>query len=304
MDGIIVINKPYGITSHGVVHLIRKLFPGVKTGHSGTLDPMATGVLPVCLGRATRIVEYIIELPKTYRAAVTLGKTTDTEDATGHVLEVSPVPCLKEVEIEILLDKFTGIIEQFPPLYSAVKYRGKPFYHWTRKGESVPRKPRMVEIYRIELIEYCPEREPHLIIDVKCSRGTYIRTLAADIGKAIGCGGHLSSLIRSAVGPYKIEESLTPDELADKASRGSYYEFIRGMDTALEIFPKIIVGESELLALKQGKIIFPEPALLHDCILPDIPIRVYDMQGDFRAIAGSEQSSDSILRIKTIKYLS
>lgn len=304
MDGIIVVNKPYGITSHGVVHMIRKQFPDVKAGHSGTLDPMATGVLPVCLGRATRIVEYIIELPKIYRASVVLGKTTDTEDATGRVVEVSPVPCLKYTEIEDLLNKFTGIIEQLPPLYSAVKYRGKPFYHWTRKGESVPRKVRTVEIYQIELLEYCCEREPHLVFDVRCSRGTYMRTLAADIGKAIECGGHLSSLIRRAVGPYKLEESSTPEEIADKVARGSYDELIRGMDTALEQFPKFNLDESEIIALKQGKKIIPDLALLPEKSITDVPIRVYDRQDAFRAIACLEETSDGILRMHTVKYLS
>ncbi len=302
MDGIIVVNKHYGVTSHGVVNEIRKLFPGLKVGHSGTLDPMATGVLPVCLGRATRIVEYIIELPKVYRADVILGKTTDTEDRTGKIIEEKEVPCLKRKEIEAVLKKFTGTIEQSAPLYSAVKHRGKPFYYWTRKGESVPQRIRSSEIYNLKLLEFCCGQEPHIILDVKCSKGTYVRTLAADIGKAIGCGAHLYALTRFSVGPYTLKNALTTAEITAKATKGMHNEFILPMETALQHFPKIVLADNQIEDLKHGRIIFPDQKELLEMITDDSLIRVYDLQGCFRAIAGRVKSEDNV-GLKTVKYL-
>jgi tRNA pseudouridine55 synthase len=302
VDGIIVVNKPEGFSSHQVVYEIRKIFPGIKAGHSGTLDPMATGVLPVCLGKATRIVEYLIELPKVYRAAVVFGKTTDTEDATGTVIEEAAVPCLKRKEIESVLKKFIGKIEQTAPLYSAVKHRGKPFYYWTRRGESVPQRIRSAEIYSINLLEYNCEQEPHLVFEVNCSKGTYIRTLAADIGKTIGCGAHLSSLIRNSVGPYKLEQALSLEEVATKAMQGLYKEFLLGMDTALAHFEKLRLADWQIKALKNGQIVIPEKQDLLEQITGKTPISIYNDQGIFKAIAGRVKNEDGV-GLKTIKYL-
>jgi len=302
VDGIIVVNKHHGVTSHGVVNEIRKIFPGLKAGHSGTLDPMATGVLPVCLGRATRIVEYIIELPKVYRAEIVLGKTTDTEDRTGRVIEEKEVPCLERKDIETVLKKFTGIIEQSAPLYSAVKHRGKPFYYWTRRGESVPQRIRSSEIYSLKLLEFRSDQEPHIVFDVKCSKGTYVRTLAADIGRAIGCGAHLFSLTRLSVGPYILKDALITGEIAVKAMKGLDNEFILGMDTAVQHFPKLVLTDGQVKDLKNGRIIFPAQEDLPEQITDDTLIRVYDPQGSFKAIADRAKSEGNI-GLKTVKYL-
>lgn len=302
MNGIIVVNKSGGITSHRVVQLIRKLFPGVKAGHTGTLDPMATGVLPVCLGRATRVSEYIIELPKNYRAEIILGKTSDTEDATGHIVDVAHVPRLDREEVLEILGGFTGNIEQIPPLYSAVKHHGKPLYYWTRQGETISRKIRTIKIYDIDLLEYNPVREPHLVLDVHCSKGTYIRTLAADIGKKIGCGAYLSRLSRLAVGPFLLEEALTLEEIKTFLELGRYGQVIREMDAALMHFPQLSLDQNQVEALRHGKILIAEEQGLLDRIKSDSPIRIYDQSGVFKALALRVKVNDR-LGLKTAKYL-
>jgi len=305
VNGIVIVDKQEGVTSHSVVSEIRKIFPDTKAGHSGTLDPMATGVLPVCLGKATRIAEFLIELPKTYRAAVTLGKTTDTGDTTGKIMTEKAVPHLERKEIEkVLLKQFQGTIEQCVPFYSAVKHRGKPFYYWTRRGENVPVRKRLVEIYSIRLLEIDNKHAPHLIIDVKCSKGTYIRTLAEDIGKEIGCGGHLSSLVRCSVGPYELKEAMKIEEIKAKAKISSdYTDFMKSMDTALMNLPKLNLDDLQIIRLKQGQIvILDEPGMIKD--LEELsPVRIYDLSGRFKAIA-CPVSKEGINGLKTVKYLS
>ncbi|HSW35105.1 MAG TPA: tRNA pseudouridine(55) synthase TruB [Candidatus Limnocylindrales bacterium] len=303
MNGIVIINKPFGVTSHQVVSFVRKLFPGIKAGHTGTLDPMATGVLPVCLGKATRVVEYVIELPKYYRAEIVLGTTTNTEDAMGEVLEQLPVPHLERAHLENILQKFTGTIKQLPPLYSAIKYRGKPLYHWTRQGEVVPRQLRKAEVYSIDLRSYNPDQLPQLIIDVKCSRGTYIRTLASDLGKTVGCGAHLSALVRLSVGPYTLENSFSPSELEQKILTGQEGSVLQTMDTALMQFPQVICSEDTIRAMKYGQFVgIDKSGFSNNYATGDSLIRVCDSQGNFKAIAGWFEA-DGQIQLKTIKYL-
>lgn len=300
MDGIIVVNKAGGVSSHQVVMSIRKLFPGVKTGHSGTLDPMATGVLPVCLGKGTRLVEYIIELPKKYRASVTFGKTTDTEDATGTVTSVQEVPSLEKKEIEKILESFKGEIKQLPPLYSAVKYKGKPLYHWTRIGEETPRKIRKANIYDIKLLDYNPDREPHLLFETECSRGTYIRTLASDLGKKVGCGAHLSALIRLSVGPYLMSDAFTLEQLAELAELGKTETFLLPLDSAVKQLPKIILGPGDIEALKCGRTVRYLPEM-ETVIEEDEIFRVHGRDNSFKALARLISTEQGAL-IKTVKY--
>lgn len=303
MDGIVNVNKAYGVSSHGAVQAVRRLLSHIKAGHSGTLDPMATGVLPVCLGRGTRVVEYMIELPKVYHASVVLGKTTETEDATGKILETKAVPILERSHVEEILSNFTGRIEQLPPLYSAVKYKGKPLYHWTRLGEEVPRKVRTALIYSIRLSKFDLSQEPQLVFDVECSRGTYIRTLAADLGKKIGCGAHLSGLARLTVGPYKLENAYTIEELADLANSGCIETAIQPIDSALIQMPQLALNTNQVEALRQGKLIEFDQFEDLEQIKADVPIRVYDHQGVFKAIA-CITNKDNIRVLKTVKYLS
>ncbi len=302
MNGIVIINKPGGVSSSRVVQIIRKLFPGLKAGHTGTLDPLATGVLPVCLGRATRLAEYIVELPKKYRAEVVLGKVSDTGDAEGIIDQKSSVPALKRSQVEEVLRVFEGNIEQLPPLYSAVKYEGKPLYHWTRKGKEVHRSPRKVTIYNIEIVELNDQREPQLIFDVTCSKGTYIRTLAADIGQSIGCGAYLSSLVRISVGPYNLAKALTPEQVARMVDQGRAGDIIQPMDTAVMHLPQVTLDDKQVEALKNGLVIEPDEQQLIMAVESKMPIRVYDQRGIFKALVSKVAISGRV-GLKTIKFL-
>ncbi len=302
MDGIVVINKPTGVTSSRAVQITRRLFSVAKAGHTGTLDPMASGVLPVCLGRATRLAEYVVGLPKKYRAEIVLGKVSDTGDAEGRIEEQARVPDLERRQAEELLLKFKGEIKQLSPLYSAVKYRGKPLYHWTRKGKEVPQKPRIAIIYELDLIDIHPDREPHLIIDVQCSKGTYIRTLAADIGHAFGCGGYLSALVRSAVGPYRLEEAVSIDQAAEMIELGRVADIVQPMDTAVLQFPPVYLNQSQIEMLKNGLILKPEDQDLIGEYNTETLIRVYDRQNNFKALASKIEVGDRF-GLKTTKFL-
>jgi tRNA pseudouridine55 synthase len=302
VNGIIIINKPSGISSHRVVEMIRKIFPGIKVGHSGTLDPMAEGVLPICLGKATRVAEYITELPKTYRAGIVLGITTDTEDATGEIIQTKTIPSLYTEDVEAILKKFTGKIEQLAPLYSAVKHKGKPFYYWTRQGVEVPPRVRTAHIYWIKLINFNLQNKPHLVLEIGCSKGTYIRTLAADIGKAIGCGAHLSDLTRTVVGPYSIEGAYKVEEIADLAGPNSYQPFLHNTDSALQHYPRITLPDTLIAALKKGQVVDIDDKDLLNSLSDSKLITIYDQQGRFKVLGGLAELENR-KGLKTIKYL-
>lgn len=209
-SGLIVLNKPAGITSHTAVAIVRRLFGAEKAGHTGTLDPQASGVLPVLIGRAVKAAEFLTESDKHYRATLTLGATTDTEDATGAVLSrAETVP--DEAALRAVIPRFRGEIRQIPPMYSAIKVGGRKLVDLARRGETVERESRPVTVYRLEA-----ERidEKNYALDAVVSKGTYIRTLCADIGAALGCGGIMSSLVRVEACGFTLDEAITPDELA------------------------------------------------------------------------------------------
>lgn len=303
MDGIVVINKPPHVTSHQVVREVRYLFPGVKAGHSGTLDPMATGILPVCIGKATRIAEYVMDLPKTYRAGIAFGEITDTEDSTGKILEKTPVPLYKRARLEEILSYFIGEIEQIPPAYSAVKYKGKPLYYWARRGKEAPRSVRKAYIYELKLLEYNPEHKPHLLIEVKCSKGTYIRTLAFDIGRAAGCGGHLHTLARTAVGPMNLDNAMNLERIKELAAAGSYEQIVSPMDIALKQYPCLTLGREQIKFLKDGRPVNLSGEEIANELSPEKPVRIYDQDYYFRALALPVISGAEV-RLKTLKFLS
>ncbi|MDW7739488.1 MAG: tRNA pseudouridine(55) synthase TruB [Bacillota bacterium] len=304
MNGLIIVNKHQNVTSHDIVNIIRRLIPAVKIGHTGTLDPMATGVLPICIGKATRLAEYITELPKKYRAGITLGVATDTDDATGITTAHSEVPGLIKELVEEVMHSFEGTILQKVPAYSAIKYKGKPLYHWVRKGSEIPRKLRNIDIYSIKLIRYDPDFAPHLLIEVECSKGTYIRTLAFDLGEKIGCPAHLSLLERLSVGLFTIEESLTIDEIHKLADESKLTEAILPMDRAVAHFPKLELNNKQVLELSQGKVIEWDKDLPNFSIVEGSkPIRVYDEAGQFRALVRLKNDEYRQF-IKTLKYLS
>ncbi len=302
MDGIIVVDKPKDITSHQVVSRIRKLFPGVKAGHTGTLDPMATGVLPICLGKATRVAEYVIELPKKYQAEIIFGKTSDTEDITGVIEIKENVVIPTYGDIVKIIDTFAGEIEQTPPYYSAVKYKGKPMYRWTRQGKKIPREKRIIQIYDIKIISFNQQTEPHLTLEISCSKGTYIRTLAADIGKIAGCGAVLSDLRRLEVGPFNVSDSLPLIEIEAAKNTGFHEELVKPIDVALGQFPALELTDMQIESLKNGKIIMAESTGHNDFASLEGPLRFYDYHGNFKGLVAA-CNVDGNIGLKTLKYL-
>jgi tRNA pseudouridine55 synthase len=249
LDGFINIDKPAGITSFGVVARLRRWSGQRQVGHAGTLDPDATGVLPVCLGQATRLVEFLVNTTKTYRAVVALGAATDTYDASGRITESGDPSGITRKQLEEALGQFRGTIRQTPPMYSAVKHRGRPLYKLARAGVSVARPSRTVKIHRLELIAFRP---PLLTLEVECGKGTYIRSLAHDLGQALGCGAHLKNLTRTRCGIFAIEDAVSLERLEEAFSRGSAEEFIHPPDSILGDLPAAVISEADEPALRNG----------------------------------------------------
>ena len=231
LEGLLLIDKPAGPTSHDVIRQLRRLSGIRRIGHAGTLDPLATGLLLVCVGRATRLLEYLLDKPKSYEAAVRLGQSTDTFDAQGTVVAERPVD-VSSVEIEAALQPFRGPIVQYAPAYSAVKRDGVPLYKLARQGVEVERPSREVTIYDLEISSW---QEPLVHLDVTCSSGTYIRSLADDLGNALGCGGHISALRRTTVSDFSVDQAAV---LADLDS-DNWSAHLLPPDTAVRHLPKV-----------------------------------------------------------------
>jgi tRNA pseudouridine55 synthase len=250
VDGILNINKPAGMTSFGVVALVRRLSGERRVGHAGTLDPTATGVLPVCLGRATRIVEFLMETTKTYCAEIELGIATDTGDASGQIVQKGNASGISRVTLESALASFCGPIRQTPPMYSAVKHQGKPLYQLARAGITVERKSRPARIYDLELVDWQP---PLVTIEVVCGKGTYIRTLANDLGQALGCGAYLKKLVRLGYGPFDIKEAISIPQMEDSFRSGSWRHLLYPVDSALLHWPAIVVNAEAEQNIRNGR---------------------------------------------------
>lgn len=245
IDGLLCVNKPKGYTSHDVVQRVRRLLGTKKIGHAGTLDPDATGLLILAIGRATKLIQYLQEVPKTYIAEWTGGISTDTEDASGRVLERVEGLHLDLQEVKEAFASFIGSYEQVPPMYSAVKVKGKRLYEIAREGESIAREPRRVTIYDLSIIEpHLDQDPPRILFEVTCSKGTYIRTLCTDIGKKLGVPSHMSSLIRMKNGGFHLSDSHTLEELEDAARRGEIERWLIPMEEALPFYPKVTLDEA------------------------------------------------------------
>ena len=209
IDGVLLLDKPHGLTSNAALLRAKRLYNAEKAGHTGTLDPLASGLLPICFGVATRFAQFLLDAPKRYVATVRFGITTTTQDAEGEVIATQSV-ALARSEVEAALRRFTGAITQTPPAYSALKFEGRPHYEYARRGIDVPRTPREVTIHALELLDWRP---PDATVDVACSKGTYVRTLAADLGDALGCGAHLAALRRTASGGFDIVNAVALEGL-------------------------------------------------------------------------------------------
>ena len=281
MNGIVIVDKPQDWTSQDVTARLRRVFTTRRIGHGGTLDPMATGVLPVFVGRATRGVEFFEHAEKVYETTIRLGLTTDTEDTWGNVLEEKEVH-ISETEFLDILTQFRGKIKQIPPMYSALKVNGQKLCDLARKGKEVERQPREIEIFQLECLEFSgsPVR-----LRVRCSKGTYIRTLCKDIGAALGCGGCMAALRRIQAGEYTIEEAVPLQELLDAENPESY---LRPVDSMFRNYPAVTLTANQEKRCRNGN------AFSID--LADGTYRVYSASGSFLALSKVESGVMSTIK--------
>jgi tRNA pseudouridine55 synthase len=246
MDGILNINKPPSRTSFQIVSLVRRLSRCRRVGHAGTLDPAATGVLPIALGQGTRVIEFLTEATKTYRAQIELGIVTDTYDAQGKVTATHDPSLVTREQLERALAPFRGLIQQLPPMYSAARYRGRHLYELARAGIEVERRRKTARVLRLELLEWQP---PLVTVEVECGKGTYIRSLAHDLGQVLGCGAHVRNLVRTTYGLFHIEEALSIPQLENAFARDYWQSLLYPIDIVLGQWPAVTVDKG-----KQGEI--------------------------------------------------
>ena len=287
IEGLLNLDKPLNLTSHDVVARVRRLADTRRVGHGGTLDPLASGVLVLAVGRATRLLEYVAGQPKEYEARVRLGQITNTYDGEGEVMAQQPVRVTR-AGVEQALEQFRGEIEQVPPMYSALRKGGKRLYELARQGQEVEREARQVTIYRLEILSL---ERPLLTLRVRCSTGTYIRSLAHDLGQALGCGAYLSGLRRTAIGAFTLQdaaplEDLTPDNISSR---------LQPPDSAVAHMPRLVVSEEQALRLAQGQRLAQGERLAQDQLVareaaqPDaLLVRAYDDQDRFVGVLQAE----------------
>ncbi len=281
-NGILNINKPPGVTSFSIVKLIRRLTGTKRVGHAGTLDPIADGVLPICLGHATRIVEYLVGAPKVYAATVHLGAATDSYDSEGSVTHTGDWSAVTREQVESALHSFTGAIQQLPPMYSALKFHGQPLYRYAREGKSAPREARTVSVYTLELRSFAP---PLLTLHMEVGRGTYVRSIAHDLGERLGCYAFLEQLTRVRTGPFNIERAIGLEAFEAAAEAGSWEDLIQPVDFVLESWYAALLAEEHSKAVRQGRIVELATASQGFRELPsDSKCRAYSDTGDFLAV--------------------
>ncbi len=267
------------MTSFAVVARVKRITHEKHTGHAGTLDPLATGVLPICLGQATRVIEYLFDETKTYRAEIKLGLTTDSYDAAGKILRHCDPSHINLEAVEAVLPRFRGLISQVPPMFSALKHHGQPLYKLARAGLEVERAPRPADIYKLEISGW---QNPLFTLDIECSKGTYIRSLAHDIGQSLGCGAIMQNLVRLRVGNFTLEEALTLEQLEQAFKSGNGEKNLYPADFPLSSFPAIIVDHQQQCSLVHGN---PLSAGSAGWPAGVKTVRIYNQTGDFIGMA-------------------
>ncbi len=298
MDGIIVVHKEQGFTSFDVVAKLRGILKQKKIGHTGTLDPDATGVLPVCLGCATKLCDMLTDTTKVYEAELLLGITTDTQDTSGTVLEEKEVDVTEEAVRKVIAG-FVGEQQQIPPMYSALKVDGKKLYELAREGKTVERKAREITIEGIEILTM---DMPRIRMRVTCSKGTYIRTLCHDIGNKLGCGGAMASLIRHKTAGFSLEEARTLDEIEAIMKAGEIRTIIKGVDTVFDRYPKALVKEECLKAVQNGNWLYPNMLEISAQDVKAEDIRIYGNDGVFYGIYGYQEEKKAFVPKKMFFY--
>ena len=279
VDGILIIDKPYGITSMEAVRRVKRGIGVKRVGHGGTLDPVATGVIPICIGQATRVMDYLISSSKEYRGEIELGVTTDTYDSLGKVTDRSDPSGLTESDLISALQSFKGVTKQVPPMYSALKKGGKRLYEFARAGVEVEREPRSVQVFNLELLDWSP---PVASVEVTCGRGFYMRSLASDLGQALGCGAHLKSLVRLRSGPFHISGATTLCAAEESFAGGARESNVHALDEVLHGLRAVILGRRHSKMIHHGR---PLPAIVPPpASRPGEQCRAYDADGNFLAI--------------------
>ena len=291
MDGILVIRKEKGYTSHDVVAKLRGILHMKKIGHTGTLDPAAEGVLPVALGRGTRLVELLTEKEKTYETVLRLGVTTDTQDMTGTVLCEKPVTVTEE-DVRKTVESFVGEQMQVPPMYSALKVNGKKLYELAREGKTIERKPRPVVFYEIRILDMSL---PLVRLSVTCSKGTYIRTLCNDIGEALGCGGAMEELLRTRSGNFTLEESMALSQVEEAMADGTIEEKIVPIEEVLSMYPALTCTPEGDRLLHNGNSI-PEELVQNGT--REKNVRMYRSNGNFTGIYGWDEKKQKYVPVR------
>ncbi len=298
MDGIIVVHKEQGFTSFDVVAKLRGILKQKKIGHTGTLDPDATGVLPVCLGCATKLCDMLTDTTKVYEAELLLGVVTDTQDTSGTVLEEKNVD-VTEDKIKEVITSFIGVQQQIPPMYSALKVDGKKLYELAREGKTVERKAREIIIEDIEIIDV---NLPKVRMLVTCSKGTYIRTLCHDIGATLGCGGAMASLIRRKTAGFTLEEAKTLQEIEAIVKAGEIQTIVKGVDTVFETYPAAYVKNDCLKAVQNGNLLFYHMLEMNSADKQAEDIRIYGHDEMFYGIYGYETDKKAFVPKKMFFY--
>ena len=281
VDGILLLDKPLGRSSNSALQKAKYLFQAKKAGHTGSLDPLATGVLPICFGQASKVTSFLLDSNKRYRCTAQLGVTTSTGDKEGDILQTRPVESFTDTQIETVLEQFRGDIKQIPPMHSALKHNGQPLYKLARQGIEIERKSRSVSILELTLVE---KTEDTITLDVHCSKGTYIRTLAQDIGEALDVGAHLSMLRRTEVSPFDCNKLYSIEELETLAEEKQLSSILLPIDSALKEFPMLELDDDEVSLLRNGikfeRTNIPETDM----------IRLYSKHNEFLGIGKYSQS--------------
>lgn len=299
VNGIFVVDKPKGITSYDVVRRLKRVMPGVKTGYLGTLDPLATGVLPILLGEGTKLAPFLEAGRKVYDAALHLGVITETQDREGKVLRTVDVRDydLSPMLVARVIRTFKGKIMQIPPMYSALKQKGEPLYKLARRGEEVQRAPREVEIHKLQVTDITP---PSLNLRIECSKGTYIRTLAHDIGMALGCGAHLAELRRIRSGPFCLEDALSLDDIEKLNQAGKLQERILTLSHAMGSLPIVEVEDADAVQISNGRIIALE-GRQHRSAEDGQVVRIIAKKGGGLVAVGVIQREQEVIVVKPLR---
>ena len=278
ITGIIIIDKPTGRSSNHVLQQVKRLFNANKAGHTGSLDPLATGVLPVCLGEATKVSSYLLDSDKRYHVTCQLGAVTDSGDSDGVVISTSAIPKFTEHDLQALLAKFIGEVDQVPPMFSALKHQGQPLYKLARQGIKIERKSRRITIYDIKLLAITVDS---FTLDVQCSKGTYIRTLVEDISHILGCGGHVTMLRRVAAAGYMEQQSITIEQLMSSAENGLPLldKLLLPAEDALDDWPSVVLSDYMVAAIRQGQ------AVKIEQVFERANVRLFDAQKQFIGLA-------------------